>query len=159
MVFMRKLLTTLAFISLASASVAAPVMSEVEVVLGPKKFLDGDVIRIDSVRATSERLEQGDTVEVVGRYRLDSSAEATLALYLTQTEGDGSEETEAGQKVDARRGWKEFKCSITIKHRGVLHLTFYDKSSGSPFGGVYFSAAANEGELQSMSVDHYKAKR
>lgn len=115
---------------LAISSNAAPIAQEVSVKLGPKRFLDGDTVRIDSVTSTSPSIEPGDTVTVTGMYRLDSHDEATLALFLTQTEGDGSEETDPDQTVIGKRGWHEFTSVITVKHRGLLHLTFYDRASG-----------------------------
>ncbi|MEX2578442.1 MAG: hypothetical protein WD342_05230 [Verrucomicrobiales bacterium] len=132
---------------------------EVSVKLGPKKFLDGDVVRIDSVRSTSPKLEVGDQVTVTGMYRLDSQPAAKLALYLTQIESDGIEETDAGQIVSAKRGWHEFTASITIKHRGHLHLTFYDDSTGTPFGGVYFGTPEQVDVAMAVSLDHYPTER
>ncbi len=59
---------------------APPVQRSVSPVLGPKLFRDGDVIEITDVTATSPRLEQGDTVTVKGRVRLDSCQQATWLL-------------------------------------------------------------------------------
>lgn len=138
----------------------ASVKTEVVTVkLGPKSFRDGDVIRIDSVESTSPRLEIGDQVTIHGKYRLDSQDDATLALYLTQTKGDGTEETDPGQIVNAKRGWHEFSAAITIKHKGFLHLTFYDNTTGSPFGGVYFGTPDQISSGVPVSIDHYKSAR
>lgn len=144
---------------LAVCSNAAPITHEVPVKLGPKRFLDGDAVRIESVTSTSPSLGPGDTVTVTGKYRLDSHDEATLALYLTQTEGDGIEETDSTQIVKATRGWHEFTSVITVKHRGLLHLTFYDRTSGKPFGGVYFGMPEQVDTNHSVTVDHYPTKR
>jgi hypothetical protein len=144
---------------LAVRSNAAPMTHEVSVKLGPKRFLDGDSVRIDSVTSTSPSLEPGDTVMVTGKYRLDSHEEATLALYLTQTEGNGIQETDPTQKSAAKRGWHKFTSVITVKYRGLLHLTFYDCTSGKPFGGVYFGTPKQIDSDHSVSVDHYPTKR
>jgi hypothetical protein len=124
-----------------------------ETVLGPKAFRDGDVVEITDVRATSPRLEQGDSVTVRGRVRLASHDQARLCLYLTQTEGDGHEETDDSQEVEVRKGLVEFELKATIKHRGVLHLTFYDRA-GRPFGGVYFGTKEQMDRIKDWSVDY-----
>ena len=86
----------------ASAWAAPPLACSVETALGPKSYRDGDVIEITDVRATSPRLEQGDTVIVQGKVRLDSQSTGQLCLFLTQTAGDGMEETEAMQTMTAK---------------------------------------------------------
>jgi hypothetical protein len=131
---------------------APPVQMPTPTVLGPKAFRDGDVIEITDVQATSPRLEQGDRVTVRGRFRLASQQRAQLALYLTQTEGDGVGEVEAAQTMTARGPRGEFELSTTIEHRGVLHVTFYDEESGKPFGGVYFGTERQMDEIADWDV-------
>jgi hypothetical protein len=152
---MKKHLIPLIFALMASSVFAAPVDKVVPVELGPKAFKDGDVIQIEEVRSTSPRLEQGDTVTVKGRYRLESVDSASLRFLLTQVEGNGAEETDAKQVTKAEKGWKDFETTITVKHRGVLHLTFYDDASGKPFGGVYFGTAGQLSETKDSWVAHY----
>ncbi len=137
---------------------APPRQSALETVLGPKAFRDGDVIDIADVQATSPRLEQGDAVTVRGRFRLESRREADLSLSLTQTEGDGQEETEAPQIVKVARGSGEFELKLTIKHRGMLHLTFYDRATGRPIGGVYFGTAEQMQRCANWDVGYYLAE-
>ncbi len=132
-----------------------PVQHPVSVTLGPKAYRDGDVVQIMHVTATSSRLELGDTVTVKGRVRLDSRDMAQLSLYLTQTVGDGSEETDATQTTTVERGLAPFELSITVKHQGALHLTLYDVATGRPFGGVYFGTAAQMGEIEEWDVSYY----
>ena len=115
---------------------APPTQESVSVVLGPKAYRDGDVVEITEVTATSQNLEQGDSITVRGRVRLDSQSSAKLCLFLTQTEGDGREETDPGQAKSIDRGLTHFELSTTIKHRGALHVTLYDNQTGKPFGGV-----------------------
>jgi hypothetical protein len=138
----------------ALLAAAPPTQQSAPTVLGPKAFRDGDVIEITDVQATSPRLEQGDSVTVRGRVRLASHDQAQLALYLTQTEGDGTEETDPGQTIQVQRGQRDFELKATIKHRGFLHLTLY-QSSGEPFGGVYFGTAPQMKQIESWSVDYY----
>src|SRR5262249_998591 len=71
-----------AFASLALA--APPVQHSINVALGPKAYRDGDVIEITEVTATSDRLEQGDSITARGRVRLDSRSSGNLCLFLTQ---------------------------------------------------------------------------
>lgn len=134
---------------------APPLQKSVETVLGPKAYRDGDVIEITDVTATSPKLEQGDTVTVRGRYRLDSHEAADLCLFLTQTEGDGLEETDATQTMRVERGHGKFELKTTIKHRGWLHVTFYDVETGKPFGGVYFGTPKQMEEMGESDVSHY----
>jgi hypothetical protein len=131
---------------------APPVQMPAPTVLGPKAFRDGDVIEITDVHATSPRLEQGETVTVRGRFRLNSQKEAHLALYLTQTEGDGMEEVDARQTMQAHGLRGEFELTTTIAHRGMLHVTYYDPESGKPFGGVYFGTREQMKEIADWDV-------
>ena len=140
------------FLVSAGWGTTAPLMESVPIKLGPKAFRDGDVIQILEVEATSPALEQGDTVTVKGRYRLDSEPSAMLSLFLTRTEGDGREEIDPGQSVDAVAGWHEFEVRILIKHRGFLHLSFHDKSTGAGFGGVYFGTVDQVEEMDKATL-------
>ena len=139
------------------ASAAEPSQHPVSVELGPKAYRDGDVIQVTDVVSTSARLEQGDTVTVKGRVRLDSDSDARLCLYLTQAEGDGLEEAEATQEATLKRGLTTFELKTTIKHRGVLHLTLYRSTNGKPFGGVYFGTSEQMQGISDASVQHYLA--
>ncbi len=146
------LVATIAVVALAEAVAAGPLQKSVEVALGPKAFRDGDVIEITDVTATSARLEQGDSVTVRGRVRLDSREAATLSLYLTQTEGDGLEETDASQLKEVSSGLTTFELKTTIKHRGALHLSLYDSQTGKSLGGVYFGTAQQMEKIAGWDV-------
>lgn len=124
-------------------------------VLGPKLFRDGDVIEITDVTATSPRLEQGDTVVVKGRVRLDSCQQAQLGYYLTQTAGDGREETDPQQTMTIKHGQQKFKLTLTIKHQGVMHLSLYDVETHRPFGGVYFGTERQMEEIAEWDLGYY----
>ncbi|MES2438798.1 MAG: hypothetical protein V4584_07020 [Verrucomicrobiota bacterium] len=153
---MKTLLILIAAVFLSPTVFAQPVQKVVPVQLGAKAFKDGDVILIEEVRSTSPRLEQGDTVTVKGRYRLASTDLASLQLLLTQVKGDGREETDSKQTVNASQGGsKPFEVTITVKHRGFLHLTFYETKSGKPFGGVYFGTPRQMARAADLSVSHY----
>lgn len=143
---------------LTSLAVAAPPTQQpISVVLGPKAYRDGDVIEITEVTATSKNLEQGDSITVRGRVRLDSRNSANLCLFLTQTQGDGLEETDAGQTKEIASGLSSFELKATIKHRGALHLTLYDGKSGKPLGGTYFGTPSQMSEIAGWDVKYYLA--
>lgn len=133
---------------------APPTQESTPTVLGPKAFRDGDVVEITDVRATSPKLEPGDSITVRGRVRLASQDEAQLGLYVTQAEGDGMEEVDPSQQVRVKRGRNEFELKATIAHRGALHLTLYD-GAGRPFGGVYFGTAQQMKQIEDWSLNYY----
>jgi hypothetical protein len=145
----------LAMWMMGAAVLAAPEQEPTVAVLGPKAFRDGDVIEILDVRATSPKLEQGDSLTVRGRYRLESHDAAQLALYLTQTEGDGAEEVDPDQTMLVKKGNGEFELKTTIKHRGALHVTYYDRQTGKPFGGVYFGTRGQMKRIKKWDVGYY----
>lgn len=152
---MRKVMIV-AFVLLASQGIAAPPLQESVVpVLGPKVYRDGDVVEILDVTATSPHFEQGDSVTVKGRARLQSQESAKLCLLLTQTKGDGREETDRLQTVTISKGQQEFELKITIKHQGMLHLTYYHSGTGKPFGGTYFGTAKQMKEISKMDLSYY----
>jgi len=152
---MKTIYSIIFAVSMISATVAKPTQEIVPVKLGAKAFKDGDVIKIDEVRSTSPNLEQGDTVTIKGNYRLESRDAASLQLLLTQIEGNGLEESDKQQLVNISSGFKPFEVTITIKHKGYLHLTLYDTKSGKPFGGTYFGTAEQMDHASGLSVSHY----
>jgi len=149
--------TFLALVMTSAAVAAPPVQESVSVVLGPKAYRDGDVIEITEVTATSGNLEQGDSITVRGRVRLDSRSSGSLSLYVTQTDGDGQEEVDLGQSKTVARGLSAFELKTTIKHKGVLHLTFYDTKTGKPFGGTYFGTSKQMNRIGDWNVGYYLA--
>ncbi|MCC9658804.1 MULTISPECIES: hypothetical protein [Rhodopirellula] len=152
---MRTTAVVLTILMAGIANAREPIQHPVSVALGPKAYRDGDVIQITNVISTSDRLEQGDTVTVTGRVRLDSADDAKLCFYLTQTKGDGLEETDATQEVNVKHGVSDFEVTTTIKHLGVLHLSLYRTTTGKPFGGVYFGTSDQMKSLSDASVRHY----
>jgi hypothetical protein len=150
-----KTILILSLLLAAPAFAAPPEQVSVATVLGPKLFRDGDTVEIADVSATSPRLEQGDTVVVKGRVRLDSRDSAVLCLFLTQTQGDGKEETDVTQRLAVSKGLRKFELRITIKHKGVLHLTLYDVKTGRPFGGTYFGTANQMKDIKDWDLSYY----
>jgi hypothetical protein len=152
-------MATFCVLLLASSAMAGPPrQSSIDVSLGPKAYRDGDVVEITDVAATSARLEQGDSVTVRGRVRLESCQAADLCLYVTQTQGSGEEETDPGQTVRVSGGLHDFSLKTTIKHRGVLHVTLYDSKSRNAIGGTYFGTADQMKTLAKWDVGYYLKK-
>ena len=109
-------------------------LADAPFVLGPRKFREGDDILLQQVRATSPKLEIGSQIVVRGRYDLQSKEKATLALFLTQTAGDGKESISPTQTMEVKQGTGEFELSYAVKHAGVLHVTFHGFPDGKPWG-------------------------
>jgi beta-lactamase regulating signal transducer with metallopeptidase domain len=130
-------------------------LSDVPIVLGPKKFEDGDAISIQQVLATSPEFGIGDYVVVRGRYHLESKEKATLALMLTQTEGDGKEMISSAERMEVKKGSGEFELAYDVKHAGSLHVTFYSIPEGRPFGGQYFGTKPQMAEIQDWTLSDY----
>src|SRR6266850_6046618 len=144
------LFLTIVLTSMALA--APPTQHSIQTALVPKVYRDGDVIEITDVMATSSDLEQGDSVTVRGRVRLDSRKSADLYLLVTQTEGDGLEENDPAQSTRVATGLTTFELKTTIKHKGMLHVTLYDVTTGKPFGGTYFGTAEQMKRIRDWSV-------
>ncbi len=135
-----------------------PLQDEVATRLGPKAYREGDVIEITNVTSTSPRLEQGDSLTVTGRVRLLSHENALLCLSVTQTASDMPERGDGTESIRISRGQRDFMLKLTIKHRGVLHVTMYDPSTGRPIGGTYFGTPEQMRQIERWSVAHYLAK-
>ncbi len=82
-------------------------------------------------------------------------ASKQLGYYLTQTEGDGLEETDAQQKTTVKNGQQNFKLMLTIKHQGAMHLSLYDLETHRPFGGVYFGTQQQMEEIADWDLRYY----
>jgi hypothetical protein len=153
--FALALLSSASLTSLAPA--APPVQEPVTIALGPKAYRDGDVIEIVEVSSTSKNLEQGDSITVRGRVRLDSRNAASLCLFVTQTESSSSGAVDPEQCKNVASGLTTFELKTIIKHKGALHLTLYDQKSGKPFGGVYFGTPQQMSRISDWNVQYYLA--
>ncbi len=135
----------------ALLSVAAPVFaqstSSIEVArefsllvkyeLGDTEFAPGDSITIRELRGTSNVIASGETYCVAGEYTLASRAEADLSFFATTT-SESPSPIDPKQTTRIQKGSGSFRLIKTMTTDGFLHLTFYSRSSGSGFGGVYF---------------------
>ena len=105
---------------------------------GLNTLQNGDSITLTEVISSSPDFKLGDIVTVKGKYTLSSHPEATLLLSVTATKDGGKTQTTKDQKSSVHQGEGEFVLTTTINYEGLLHLTFYDKTKGSPIGGFYF---------------------
>jgi hypothetical protein len=120
-------------------------------VIGKTEFRPGDSIRITHVQRGD------DFLTVTAEYELASEPEATIALYITATKGDGRSKTAATQSKTITQG----KGTVTLHHpavgEGMPHISFYPAKGGSVFGGVYFGTAAEAAASQKMKWSMTKA--
>ena len=77
-------------------------------------------------------------MKVVGTYDLHTAAEASLDLFFTATDGNGTSSNQPEQVSTVQRGHGEFKLREIIRCHGWPHVSFYSTKSGTNFGGVYF---------------------
>jgi beta-lactamase regulating signal transducer with metallopeptidase domain len=130
-------------------------LSATPFVLGRRKFEAGDAISIEQVLATSPKFEIGDHVVVRGRYHLASEAKATLALFMTTTDGNGKENISPSQRTEVKKGSGAFELSYDVQHTGALHVTFYGIPDGKSFGGQYFGTEPQMTEIQDRPIFDY----
>jgi len=126
-------------------------LQKVFFVIGPRRFLKDDSIEILEVLSTSPKLEPGDRVIIRGRGHLGSHPGANLYLYTTSLEPADTDDFEQTQRKEVQKGDAYmFELSYTIKHRGFLHVSYYDLETGQGFGGVYFGSAK---QMQAAEVE------
>ena len=128
----------------------AATMTVVPVKLGLQRFEDGDSIVIEEVRATSPRMDVGDTVVVRGRYRLISEEKATLAVSLTRTQSREPMRVSPRASTEIKRGWGDFEVSIDVQKIGCLHLTFNRLPDRKAIGTVYFGTPEQLDRVRNM---------
>ncbi|MBK8092403.1 MAG: hypothetical protein IPK32_10625 [Verrucomicrobiaceae bacterium] len=120
-------------------------------VIGKAEFRPGDSIRITNVQRAD------DFLTVTADYELASESEATIALYITATKGDGRSKTAETQSKTITKG----KGTVTLHHpaisEGMPHISFYPPKGGRVFGGVYFGTAAEAAASQKMEWSMTKA--
>ncbi len=129
--------------SAPSAAVAVAPMApqpltahEIKFEQGDREFYNGDNIQISSVRCTAPRMAKGETIEVRGTYDLQTCSQATLALSVTATDGNGRGAWGNQQSINVKRGRGEFVLSEKLTCQGWPHVSFY--AAGGCVDGVYF---------------------
>jgi hypothetical protein len=104
------------------------------------QFVDGDLVTITEVLASSPNLVPGDRVVARGSYTLKSQPSALLAIQLTANAPGGVDGSSAASRKIVSAGSGTFEFLYEIKQPGALHVTFYPAAGGNSFGGVYFAS-------------------
>ncbi len=140
-----KALLSLLLAALATASCAGPEVSssadaeDIAFELGAIEFPVDDLVLIEAVRSSVGAITPGAVLTVSGEYTLRSRDRAALYFGTTETEtGDGPTPTDARQQVEVGLGSGRFELTQVVPGPGYPHVTFYDVSTGKPFGGLYF---------------------
>ncbi len=110
--------------------------------IGTAKFVQGDSITISSIHGTSSEISINETYRIEGSYTLASHDKATLASFVTTSEGGGSP-TGPKQEVKIVKGNGTFSLVITTHDKGYPHVSFYPSNGGEVFGGVYFGKGSS----------------
>jgi hypothetical protein len=105
--------------------------------LGDSEFAHGDSITIQELRGTADDIRPGGTYCVSGTYTLNSQDEADLSFFATTT-NRASTPIDAHQTLHVIKGTGSFRLIKQVTDQGYLHLTFYTRTTGQGFGGVYF---------------------
>jgi hypothetical protein len=134
--FMTLLLTAFTALPLL-AQTSQDFPSVVQIELGDTEFLPGDSITIEEVRGTSDTIQPGGTYSVTGTYTLTSHDEADLSFFATTTNATPTP-VDPAQRLHLTKGTGSFRLIKKMNEVGYLHLTFYSRSTGQGFGGVYF---------------------
>ena len=146
---------TVCFAAVCTSAFSAEAGQVISVRLGPSTFAAGDSITVDQVTATSALIAPGDTVAVVGHYRLSSRRVAQLGLSATvpreiATSGG------AGRSIEVVAGEGTFSLTMQVKQEGALHVTLYDAVSHKPFGTAYFGTKEQMQKITGMSMADFR---
>ena len=120
----------------SSAALKSAAVKAVPFVTYDNTLSNGDSVTIESVEATSPRMEKGDIIVVRGSYTLQSHDRAALNLFVT----GGSSRAFPEQQSLISKGTGKFELRCGMEYSGSPHVTLYPASGGPSFGGVYFSS-------------------
>ncbi|MDP0496006.1 MAG: hypothetical protein Q7Q73_07325 [Verrucomicrobiota bacterium JB024] len=140
-----------------SSADVRPVWSEagdvrpVAYTVGPSAFLPGDFIEVESVEASNDDFEKGDTVVVRGRYRLESQEAASILFTVTSNDPKPIPNTPE-QWMRIQRGSGTFELRLKLPADGYPHLGFYPKGSGTGFGSLYFGTEDQMDEIKDWDL-------
>jgi hypothetical protein len=126
-------------------------VSPVEYTVGPSAFLPGDLIEVESVEASDDDFEKGDTVVVRGRYRLDSHEEAAL-LFTVSSRNAGRIPNTPEQRLSLQRGSGTFELRLKLPADGYSELGFYPAGGGTCFGSLYFGTEEQMDEIKDWNL-------
>lgn len=105
--------------------------------LGESEFAPGDNITIAGLHGTTEQIRRGGTYCLTGTYTLNSQDEADLSFFATTT-NKILIPVEPEQTIHVVKGAGSFRLIKKMTEEGYLHVSFYSRSTGQGFGGVYF---------------------
>ena len=139
------------FAAVCTSAFSTEANQVVSIQFGPSTFASGDSVTIDQVTATSPQITAGDTVTVVGHYRLSSRSIAQLGLSATVPR-EVAKSVGASKSIQVRSGEGQFSLTIKVKQDGALHVTLYDVVAHKPFGTAYFGTKEQMQKVENMSM-------
>ena len=116
--------------------------------IGQTDFPKGDSIEITSVERTKEQMT------VKGHYNLVSHDYATLALYITSTNGNVPED--ATQRMEISKGRGDFELTHRHLVPGWPHVSMY--ADGNSFAALYFGTKVEALEESKLPKGYSLAK-
>ncbi len=105
---------------------------------GKTNFVQGDSIKITSIRGSSSGINTNETYKIDGFYTLNSHDEAMLSAFVTTNENGGRSTIDLKQTKKVSKGKGKFSLILTMHNKGYPHVSFYPRLGGESFGGVYF---------------------
>ena len=123
---------------------------------GKSAFETGDSITIRKIIGTQDTIGVGGTYTISGVYTLQSREGAKLGAFTTTAEPLDEGPGLPGQTMRIGRGSGVFELTMTMKHEGRPHVSFYPSGGGQSFGGVYWGPAT-EGEADT-SIQTYNMR-
>ena len=127
--------------SVPQASQCGDLPLSVPFVLGQSDLRPGDQVTILGVRGDRPSMTTGGRYCVWGRYTLASAPSATLCMWSTNGETEGTEKERCANVT----GTGDFVFRFSVKGQlGQPHVSFYPSGGGDGMGGVYFANAESK---------------
>jgi hypothetical protein len=105
-------------------------------------FRNSDLITIDDIHGTSDKIEPGNLYEIKGSYTLASHDSATLEVEVTSSSPLHDPHLKT-QSIMVDRGDGHFTLYWYFWSDGNPHLSFYPADGGSSFTSLYFGTGTN----------------
>lgn len=111
----------------------------VKVDVGATYLRDGDMITIDEIVGTSDKVAAGNLYLVKGTYKLASKKQALLSVYTTTSARNHMNvPTQNTQTLKVDEGEGRYSLIFYMWQDGNPHLSFYPVEGGSSFASLYF---------------------
>ena len=128
---MKKTLTSILFLVALAAQAAAGIQFGII----KNEVNEHDRIQIKEVNlVSSEELEIGSTIEVIGTYKLQSVNDAQLGLSITSTEKNGKHHPAPEETMEITKGKGRFRLLRKVDRHGGIHLSIYPKEESGHYG-------------------------